>query len=90
MSAKDRTRGSFDDAVFWTEEMAGTPMSIHHIIDNDDGTFSLMSHINCEYCDYCEEHSEKNLIVDIGQRSMVSGPHKFKEDSYERQKAKAK
>lgn len=29
-----------------------------HILDNEDGTYSVMSHINCEHCDYCDAENE--------------------------------
>lgn len=82
----DRSRGTFEEAVSWADEHIGCPgnlLSIHHVIDNGDGTFSLMSHINCEHCDFCQEYEEnKDLLVNIGQKSTVSGPHKLKENSY--------
>lgn len=47
---------------------------IAHIIVNDDKTYSVMSHINCEHCDYC---AETNLGIHI---------HNAKSDPYEFQK----
>jgi hypothetical protein len=28
---------------------------IRHILKNDDDTYSIMGHIVCEFCDYCDE-----------------------------------
>ena len=50
-----------------------TVLSIRHITRNeDDGTFSVLAHINCEFCDYCEEGTKAE-------------PHLAKENPYERQ-----
>nr|AMP48631.1 hypothetical protein [uncultured bacterium] len=51
---------------------------IEHMLDNEDGTFSVMSHINCEWCDYCDD--EKGLQG--GERTI----HKAKPDPYQNQR----
>jgi hypothetical protein len=46
-----RWRGTLDQA----RSIVDSPSNmISHILANDDGTFSVMSHIVCEFCDYCE------------------------------------
>lgn len=47
-----RTRMSYADAVVLVEKPGNT---IRHLLDNEDGTYSVMSHIVCEFCDYCAE-----------------------------------
>jgi hypothetical protein len=32
--------------------------AIHHLLDNQDHTFSVMSHIVCEHCDYCDDQGD--------------------------------
>ena len=48
--------------------------AIHHILVNDDRTYSVMRHSVCEHCDYC---SETNVGIQV---------HKAKPDAYEFQK----
>lgn len=36
---------------------------ISHILINEDGTYSVMSHINCEWCVYCET---KRVVHQLG------------------------
>lgn len=31
---------------------------VAHLLDNQDGTYSLVYHIVCEYCDYCESQGD--------------------------------
>ncbi len=31
---------------------------IHHLLDNLDGSFSVLTHIVCEFCDYCVEQGD--------------------------------
>jgi len=54
---EDRDRMSLEDARKEVERMyrSGGILSIHHILENEDGTYSIMRHINCEFCNYCEE-----------------------------------
>ena len=80
---EDRSRGSLKEVVSCADGYAGSPLSIHHAIDNGDGSFSLMSHINCEYCNYCREANENpDLEIDIEHKSHITGPHIFQENSY--------
>lgn len=36
-----------------------------HLLSNDDETFSLLYHIVCEWCDYCDEQGDCRGIPDI-------------------------
>ena len=49
--SSDRWRGTEDEARADIDNYKG-PM-IRHLLSNDDGSFSIMSHINCNWCDYC-------------------------------------
>lgn len=70
MSAfENRPRYSRDDAV---SLMAQPTNAIQHLLENEDGTFSVMMHIVCEYCDYCAAEAE-------GVRT-----HRAQEDPYAR------
>lgn len=64
MSFKDRDRyKTFDDALKQTKSMCGW---IHHILFNEDQKdFSIMAHINCEWCLYCEQ---RNIAYKNGLR----------------------
>jgi hypothetical protein len=42
---------------------------VRHLTDNGDGTFSIVGHIVCAWCDYCDE---------VGK-----GPFRAKADIYE-------
>lgn len=44
---------------------------ITHILENNDKSYSVMSHINCEHCDYCSDELNGIRV------------HKFKENPYE-------
>lgn len=67
MSFKGRQRGTIEEAESW----ASMPGETRHVIANDDGTFSVMSHIVCEWCDYCDQGGY--------------GPFPAKENPYEHQ-----
>jgi len=44
---------------------------ISHVLKNPEGDYSVMGHINCEWCDYCTEQKEHKIEV-----------HEFREDPY--------
>lgn len=37
------------------------PCIMHPIYNEDDNTYSLMSHIVCEHCDYCDDQNKYEL-----------------------------
>lgn len=47
----DRWRGTEQEA---REQLKQSGNMIIHLLSNDDGTFSLMRHIVCEHCHYCD------------------------------------
>lgn len=51
---EQRERFSLEKA----RELVKTGNMIKHILINDDNTYSVMSHINCEFCDYCDLYNE--------------------------------
>lgn len=55
MNFDDRERMTLDDAKFVAERPTNV---ITHLLSNDDGTFSVMSHIVCEHCDYCDSQGD--------------------------------
>ena len=68
---------------------------IRHILNNGDGTYSVMGHINCEHCDYCDENNEwweqqKKMGLSSEQISNLDerNVHTPKADPYEIQKKK--
>jgi len=77
----------FDNRPRFTEEEARRDLvdypsaKITHLISNDDGTFSLLGHIVCEYCDYCEEQGDCR-----GNYNAIAFP--AKEDPYENETKK--
>ena len=66
MGFADRMRFTYDEAVKLKKEPTN---KISHLVKNDDETYSLVYHINCEWCDYCEE-------------GEANEPHAAKEDIY--------
>ena len=52
----DRTRHSLEDCK--RDMLNSTSNAINHVLDNGDGTYSVMYHIVCEFCDYCEEQGD--------------------------------
>lgn len=86
---QDRERMSLEDA----KKACKLGGYIKHILDNQDGTYSLMGHINCEHCDYCDEsnewwESQKNQGLNYEEICKLNPIHLPKEDPYERQKVK--
>lgn len=64
---------------------------ISHFTLNDDNTYSVVSHIVCEYCDYCGGSDEVGgLEIDWPERLQdfkgLLGPFYSKPDIYERDK----
>lgn len=59
----------------------GRILSIRHVLSNEDGTFSVMAHINCEFCDYCEQANQDGKL--LPGPWYVTGPFDAKEDPYE-------
>jgi hypothetical protein len=84
MSFESRTRMSLDDAKKVIKKITNR---IPHVIDNQDGTYSVMSHINCETCDYCDARNQgyKNGKRDEELDFMI---HIAQEDPYRAQKKK--
>lgn len=56
MSFANRNRMSYEEAV----EISSRPTNVitHLLRNEDDGSYSVMSHIVCEYCDYCDEQGD--------------------------------
>jgi hypothetical protein len=83
MSFQDRTKfQKFSEALAVMKKCTGW---INHIILNEDKSFSIMSHINCEWCDYCDQ---RNAAYDNGIRySDDDYPlvHEAKQDPHENQ-----
>ena len=73
-SFKDRDRGTKEKCL---EILAKPNNAISHLLDNEDGTFSIMYHIVCEHCDYCNEEGK----IDIATNPHFA--HIAKEDPYE-------
>jgi len=53
---ENRAKYSEEEARRILVEEAGA--AVMHLLDNGDGTFSIMSHIVCEMCDYCIEQGD--------------------------------
>lgn len=81
---KNRSRMSFEDAKRIIDE-DGTYFA--HLLDNSDGTYSVMSHINCEHCDYCEE-KDSWYKAGIRDNELKYKSHLAKADPYENQRKK--
>ncbi len=47
-------RDRFDEKIARELLMRPSP-KITHLTINDDGTYSIVTHINCEWCDFCED-----------------------------------
>ena len=61
MSFENRPRFSLKDAWALEKKSCGPA----HVLENGDGTYSVMSHINCEFCDYCEDEEDKRITIHI-------------------------
>ena len=75
-SGEDRPR--FSEAEV-REHLRDTKSSmVEHLLDNGDGTFSVMAHIVCEHCDYCTSQGDCR-----GEPDIEAVP--YKENPYEEQ-----
>ena len=70
---EDRERMSLMEAL----SICDKGNMIDHVVDNGDSTFSVVSHIVCEYCDFCQASYNKH------DPAAHLGPFAFKEDIYE-------
>lgn len=52
----ERSRMTLEQAL---KKKAEPTNMISHLMRNEDETYSLVYHINCEFCDYCEEGIKK-------------------------------
>jgi len=73
MNFIERERFNLETA---TEVYKRPSNTLRHLLDNGDGTYSVMGHIVCEWCDYCEvERNNKEGVVTI---------HSAQENPYEK------
>lgn len=85
---KNRKRMSIEDA----RKIMSKGGLIRHLLDNGDGTFSVMGHINCEHCDYCDLENEwwearrKEGMSYEERQTLVVPAMTPQEDPYARQK----
>lgn len=70
-------------AEAYSLEKYQTPM-IAHLLTNEDETYSIMYHINCEWCDYCEQQGDARGML----HGEVIVPMPAKENPYELQESK--
>jgi hypothetical protein len=74
---------NYEDRFRYTEEEARRILvdeadaAIMHLLLNDDGTFSIMSHIVCEHCDYCDSQGDARLQHDIEAVAAKPDPYEF-------------
>lgn len=72
-SYHDRERFSLADARLIDKGLVGR---ISHILDNKDGTYSVIGHSVCEHCDYCDE-SNKMVGVPDSERIHTARPNPY-------------
>jgi lipoate synthase len=76
---------NYEDRPRYTEEEArrilaeGACAAIMHLLLNDDGTFSIMYHIVCEHCDYCDSQGDARRKKDIEAVPAKPDPYEFQE-----------
>lgn len=78
MSHEDRPRYSLEECRQACVEGSN---AIMHVLDNGDETYSIMQHIVCEWCDYCDTQGDCRS----GGGPADFEPVPFKEDPYENQ-----
>lgn len=73
--SKDRPRYSFDKVEKHFREIDSN--TINHVIYNEDtNDFSIMSHIVCEYCLYCEQENSSDIsFMAIRVSNYVDNPY---------------
>ncbi len=52
---------------------------ISHLLDNGDGTYSVMCHIVCEWCDYCDSQGDCRLKPDCVPVPYQDDPYQGQE-----------
>jgi len=75
---------SFETRSRYTEEEARSILAkpasvIQHLLKNIDGTFSVMSHIVCEWCDYCDEQGDCRGNMDAEPVNAKCNPYEQQE-----------
>lgn len=79
----DRPRfKTLEEAISYSEGPWSSIYSVHHILLNPEGDFSVMCHINCEFCDYCEAANEDHSLHINEAKYRTCGPHPYREDPY--------
>jgi hypothetical protein len=85
---KDRPRfKTKEEAIAYSEGPWAGIYSVHHILINPEGDYSVMCHINCEFCDYCYAANEDTSLHINEAKYRTCGPHQYKENPYERHDA---
>lgn len=84
MTHEDRPRFTLDEAL---KELQLETFWIRHLLDNGDGTYSIMSHIPCDWCDYCETQGNAVGKVDIQAVPFQNDPREHIHKAYERERA---
>lgn len=74
----NRWRGSKEEAI---ADLRKPSNAIRHLLVNSDGTYSIMGHVVCEHCDYCE--AEGDLAATAGDPEHPTIEHPAKADPYE-------
>ncbi len=86
MSVETRPRFDLETALKVVKHSEGW---VPHLLDNEDGTYSVMSHITCEQCDYCDDYFEADpdgTKYDLYEGNIMI--HRVKADPYSHEKSK--
>lgn len=72
--------GNFNDRVRLPESTARKLLNeptnmIVHLLKNEDGTFSLMYHIVCDHCDYCDTQEDARSRPDVRAIPAKENPY---------------
>ena len=59
-SHDERSRMSYADAVAVINRP--TNPCVSHLIDNQDGTYSVISHIVCHWCTFCDDQGDCRCV----------------------------
>lgn len=73
---QDRWRGTEQEA---RSIIARGGPKVAHLLNNQDGTYSVMSHIVCDWCDYCDTQGD---CRPMGNRPVEYEAVPYKPDPY--------
>ena len=72
---EERYRFTEEEARNWIDQYSKDAHQVVHLLLNEDGTFSLMGHVVCEWCYYCYAQGDIRGDHDAVPVKYVNDPY---------------